>query len=485
MDHPNRAPERLGEKPQEIYSLVPDRVEQAKKGKFGSTRGLDLETSVVNRSSTIASFYKIPLEERLRIVKEFAGLTPEEAQTLANGTMPSATAQRMIENVISMFPIPLGIATNFLVNGKDYLVPMAIEEPSVVAAASNAAKMARPTGGFTATSTEPVMIGQIQIVRCPSPKDAEKEILSATKEILEKANQQDPTLVSMAGGAKDVRVRILPSQVGTLVIVELLVDCRDAMGANVVNTMAEAVAPMVEKISKGQARLRIISNLADRRVAKATTTVSKEALGGEDIVDGIVEAYAFAAADPYRCATHNKGVMNGVTAVCLATGNDTRAIEAGAHAYAARTGHYSPLTRWSKDQNGDLEGFIEIPAAVGIVGGITAVHPAAKISLKILRVKTAKELGEVMAAVGLAQNLAALRALAAEGIQRGHMSLHARNIAAMAGAEGDMIDTVAAVMVDEKKVRLDRAKELVTEMASSKNRDASHKEPHQAKKHPA
>jgi hydroxymethylglutaryl-CoA reductase len=256
------------------------------------------------------------------------------------------------------------------------------------------------------------------------------------------------------------------------------------MGANVVNTMAEAVAPMLEKLSAGTANLRIISNLADKRIARATGHFSKTDLGGEEVVDGIVQAYAFAAADQYRCATHNKGVMNGVTAVCLATGNDTRAIEAGAHAYAARTGHYSPLTRWSKDENGDLEGFIEIPAAVGIVGGITAVHPAAKVSLKILGVKTAKELGEVMAAVGLAQNLAALRALAAEGIQRGHMSLHARNIAAMAGAEGDLIDKVAAAMVEEKKVRLDRAKELVTELASSESRDASHKEAHQAKKHP-
>jgi hydroxymethylglutaryl-CoA reductase len=439
-----------------------------------------LETSVLNRSSTIASFYKLPLEERLRIVKEFAGLTSEEAQTLANGTMPSATAQRMIENVISMFPIPLGIATNFLVNGRDYLVPMAIEEPSVVAAASNAAKMARPTGGFTATSTEPVMISQIQIVKCPSPKDAEKEILSARNEILEKANQQDPTLLSMGGGAKDLRVRILPSQVGTLVIVELLVDCRDAMGANVVNTMAEAVAPMVEKISKGQARLRIISNLADRRVAKATTTVSKEVLGGEDIVDGIVEAYAFAAADPYRCATHNKGVMNGVTAVCLATGNDTRAIEAGAHAYAARTGHYSPLTTWKKDSKGDLVGTIEIPAAVGIIGGVTAVHPMAKICLKILGVKTARQLGEVMAAVGLAQNMAALRALAAEGIQKGHMSLHARNIAAMAGAQGDLIDLVADKMVAERKIRLDRAREILLDMSKSKESGAAQKKTHKA-----
>jgi hydroxymethylglutaryl-CoA reductase len=439
-----------------------------------------LEASVVNRSSTIASFYKLPLEERLRIVKEFSSLTHEEVQTLASGTMPSATAQRMIENVISMFPIPLGIATNFLVNGRDYLVPMAIEEPSVVAAASNAAKMARPTGGFTATSTEPVMISQIQIVKCPSPKDAEKAVLAARKEILEKANQQDPTLLSMGGGAKDLRVRILPSQVGTLVIVELLVDCRDAMGANVVNTMAEAVAPMLEKISKGQARLRIISNLADRRVARATATISKEALGGEDIVDGIVEAYAFAAADPYRCATHNKGVMNGVTAVCLATGNDTRAIEAGAHAYAARSGHYSPLTTWKKDAKGNLVGTIEIPAAVGIIGGVTAVHPVAKISLKILGVKTARELGEVMASVGLAQNMAALRALAAEGIQKGHMSLHARNIAAMAGAQGDLIDLVADMMVAERKIRLDRARELLLEASRSKESGASQKKAHKA-----
>ena len=439
-----------------------------------------METPVLNRRSTIASFYKLPLEERLRMVKEFASLTSEEAQTLANGSMPIATAQRMIENVISIFPIPLGIATNFLVNGRDYLVPMAIEEPSVVAAASNAAKMARPTGGFTATSTEPVMISQIQIVKCPSPKDAEKAILSARKEILEKANQQDPTLLSLGGGAKDLRVRILPSQVGIMVIAELLVDCRDAMGANVANTMAEAVAPMLENVSKGQARLRIISNLADKRIARDTVTVSKDALGGEDIVDGIVEAYAFAAADLYRCATHNKGVMNGVTAVCLATGNDTRAIEAGAHAYAARSGHYSPLTIWKKDSKGNLVGTIEIPAAVGIIGGVTAVHPIAKISLKILGVKTARELGEVMASVGLAQNMAALRALAAEGIQKGHMSLHARNIAAMAGAQGDLIDLLADKMVAERKIRLDRARELLLETSKSKESRAAQKKTHKA-----
>jgi hydroxymethylglutaryl-CoA reductase len=443
-----------------------------------------LEVKSLGKGSNLGSFYKLSLEERLRTVQEFSGLSDEEVQILKAGTLPIPSAQRMIENVVGVLPVPLGIAVNFLVNDRDYLVPMAIEEPSVVAAASHAAKMARARGGFKTDSTEPIMIGQIQIIKSPSPRNAEKQILSSKQEILNKANQQDPTLVSKGGGAKDLRVRILPSLAGTMVIAELLVDCRDAMGANVVNTMAEAVAPMLEKLSGGTANLRIISNLADKRIARATAYFSKEDLGGEEVVDGIVQAYAFAAADPYRCATHNKGVMNGVTAVCLATGNDTRAIEAGAHAYAARTGHYSPLTRWHKDENGDLVGSIEIPAAVGIVGGITAVHPAAKISLKILRVRTAKELGEVMAAVGLAQNLAALRALAAEGIQQGHMSLHARNIAAMAGAEGDMIDAVAAAMVNEKKVRLDRAKELVMEIESSRGRNAAQKEAHQAKKHP-
>ena len=436
------------------------------------------------KPSNISSFYKLPLEERLDKLRDFSGLSDEEIELVKNGKLSLSTAQRMIENVVGVLPIPLGIAVNFLINGRDYLIPMAIEEPSVVAAASHAAKLARPSGGFQASSTDPIMIGQIQLVKSRSPRDAEKQILASKKEILNIANQQDPMLISKGGGAKDLRVRILPSLTGMMVIAELMVDCRDAMGANVVNTMAESVAPLLEKLSEGRANLRIISNLADRRVARASVGISKEALGGEAVVDGIVDAYAFAAADPYRCATHNKGVMNGVTAVCLATGNDTRAIEAGAHAYASRTGHYSPLTRWSKNENGDLEGFIEIPAAVGIIGGITAVHPTAKICLKILGVKTAKELGEVMASVGLAQNLAALRALAAEGIQHGHMSLHARNIAAMAGAEGETIDLVAATMVSENKVRLDRAKNLVAEMGASKNRTSPHQETHQPKKHP-
>ncbi len=428
-----------------------------------------MQTRAAGKTSRIASFYKLSQDERLKIVKDFSGLTDEDVRTLKSGTLSLGSAERMIENVVGVFPMPIGIAVNFLVNDRDYLVPMAIEEPSVVAAACNAAKMARQSGGFKATSTEPVMVGQVQLVKCPSPREAEREILAAKAEILEKANQQDPMLVSMGGGAKDLRVRILPGLTGTMVIAELFIDCRDAMGANVVNTMAEAVAPLMERLSRGRANLRIISNLADRRLARATTRVSKEAVGGEEVVDGIVDAYAFAAADPYRCATYNKGVMNGIAAVCMATGNDTRAVEAGAHAYAARTGHYSPLTTWHKDDNGDLAGSIEFPAALGTIGGITSVHPLAKVCLKILGAKSARELGEVIAAVGLAQNLAALRALAAEGIQRGHMSLHARNIAVMGGAEGEMVDLVSERMVAEKKVRLDRAREIVAELAKTRS----------------
>ncbi len=432
-----------------------------------------MQADTVKKSSSFASFYKLSTDDRLKQLKEFAGLSEDEVKTIKSGTLPFGSAERMIENVVGTFPLPLGIAVNFLVNDRDYLVPMAIEEPSVVAAASNAAKMARATGGFKASSTDPIMIGQVQLVKCPSPAAAEKAILSSKKEILALANQQDPTIVSMGGGARDLRVRILPSLTGTMVIAELLVDCRDAMGANLVNTMAEAVAPLLAKLSKGRVNLRIISNLADKRLASATVRIPKDALGGAEVVDGIVDAYAFAAADPYRCATHNKGVMNGIAAVCLATGNDTRAIEAGAHAYAARSGRYSPITSWHKNENGDLNGFIEFPAALGIVGGVTAVHPLAKICLKILRVKTARELGEVMAAVGLAQNLGALRALAAEGIQKGHMTLHARNIAIMAGAQGEMIDLVSARMAEERKVRLDRARKLVEELSKSANHRSS------------
>lgn len=413
-------------------------------------------------SSEFAGFYKLTPEERLRFVGEFAHLDKAELEVLAaSSALKIDTASRMIENAVGVMPVPLGIAANLLINGKDRLIPMATEEPSIIAGASNAAKMARSKGGFRTSSTRPVMIGQIQVVGCADPEKARASILASTDEILRKANDQDPILVSKGGGAIGLEAKVINTIVGPMVVAELLVDCGDAMGANAVNTMAEAVAPLVERVSGGHVYLRIISNLADRRLAQARVTVAKEAVGGADVVDGIINAYAFAAADPYRCTTHNKGVMNGVSAVVLATGNDTRAIEAGAHAYAARSGRYSPLTRWQKDANGDLVGEIELPMAVGLIGGATAVHPTAKIAVKILGVRSARELAETIAAVGLCQNLAALRALAAEGIQRGHMKLHARNIAATAGATGDLIDKIAEKMIEEKRIRTDRAKELL------------------------
>jgi len=415
-------------------------------------------------SSEFPGFYRLTPKERLRFIGKYAHLDKAELKILAaSSALKIETANRMIENTVGVMPVPLGIAMNFLINGKDRLIPMAIEEPSVVAGASNAAKMARSKGGFWTSSTRPVMIGQIQVAGCADPNRARASILASTDEILRKANDQDPVLVSKGGGAIGLEAKVISTILGPMVIAELLVDCGDAMGANAVNTMAEAVAPLVERVSGGRVYLRIISNLADRRLAQARVTVAKEAVGGADIVDGIISAYAFAAADPYRCATHNKGVMNGVTAVVLATGNDTRAIEAGAHAYASRSGQYSPLTRWNKDANGDLVGEIEMPIAVGLIGGATAVHPVAKVAVKILGVKSARELAEIIAAVGLCQNLAALRALAAEGIQRGHMRLHARNLAATAGATGDVIDKIADRMIEEKKIRIDRAKELLAE----------------------
>lgn len=415
-------------------------------------------------TSEFAGFYKLTPEERLRVVGEFAHLDDAELEILrASSALKIDAANRMIENVIGVMPVPLGIAVNFLINGKDRLIPMAIEEPSVVAGASNAAKMARSRGGFRTSSTAPVMIGQIQVVGSADPNQARSSILASKEEILKKANEQDPVLVSRGGGAIALEAKVIQTFLGPMVIAELLVNCGDAMGANAVNTMAESAAPFIERITGGQVHLRIISNLADKRLARARVTVAKEAVGGVEVVDGIISAYAFAASDPYRCATHNKGVMNGVTAVVLATGNDTRAIEAGAHAYAARSGHYSPLTRWEKDANGDLVGEIELPMAVGLIGGATAVHPVAKLAVKILGVKSARELGETIAAVGLCQNLAALRALAAEGIQRGHMKLHARNVAATAGATGDLIDKIAERMIEERKIRADRAKDLLAE----------------------
>jgi hydroxymethylglutaryl-CoA reductase len=418
----------------------------------------------MGKSSEISGLYKLSPKERLQFVKDFAGLTDEEAALLSNtGSLPMDMADRMIENVVGVMSTPLGIGVNFLVNDRDYLIPMAIEEPSVVAAASYAAKMARDGGGFHTSSTPPVMIGQVQIVGIKDPHAARMRIIQHKEEILRKANEQDPVLVSAGGGAKDVEGKIIKTTQGPMVIAELLVDCRDAMGANAVNTMAEAVAPMLERITGGHVYLRIISNLAVKRLVRAWCTIPKKSVGGEEVIDGIVNAYAFAAADPYRAATHNKGILNGIIAVILATCNDHRAIEAGAHAYAVKDGHYTALSTWEKNENGDLVGSIELPMAVGLIGGAVRTHPIAKIAVKILGVKTANEFGEVLAAVGLAQNLGALRALAHEGIQRGHMSLHARNIAVTAGATGSLVDVVAAKMVEERKVRVDRAKELIEE----------------------
>jgi hydroxymethylglutaryl-CoA reductase len=422
---------------------------------------------MMSKSSSVSGFYKLSPKERLAVVKEFAGLSDQECALLRNtGSLPLDLADRMIENVVGATPVPLGIAVNFQINKRDYLIPMAIEEPSVVAAASYAAKMARGGGGFHTCSTPPIMIGQIQAVGIKDPYAARMRVIQAKEEILKKANDQDPVLVSVGGGAKDLTAKVINTMQGSMLITELHVDCRDAMGANAVNTMAEAVTPIIERVTGGRVYLRIISNLATKRLARAWCTVPKETVGGE-VVDGIVNAYAFAAADPYRAATHNKGILNGIIAVIIATCNDHRAIEAGAHAYAARNGHYTALSMWEKNENGDLVGSVELPMAVGLIGGAVRTHPIAKIAIKILGVKTANEFAEVLAAVGLAQNLGALRALAHEGIQRGHMSLHARNIAVAAGATDELIDSVAQKMVEEHKIRMDRAKELIEQHEAS------------------
>ena len=422
----------------------------------------------MTKSSDLQGFYKLPMEKRRVILKEFASLTDDEVKALSDtGGLPSDLADHMIENVVGGYTYPLGMATNFRINGSDYIVPMALEEPSVVAAASNAAKMARVKGGFKVTNTGPVMIGQIQVVNVPGPEDAKTKLLARKADLLKKANDQDPMLVSLGGGAKDLNVKVLSTLKGPMVIAELIVNTGDAMGANAVNTMAEAVAPLVEETTGGRVFLRIISNLADRRLVRATAVFDKDAVGGEEVVDGIVYAYAFADADPYRCATHNKGIMNGVIAVGIACGQDIRALEAGAHSYAARSGRYKPLTTWEKNGDGDLVGTLEMPMAVGLVGGAARTHPAARTNIKILGVKTAIQLAEVMGAVGLAQNFAALRALASEGIQKGHMRLHARNVAINAGATGELAELVARKMIEERKIRADRAAELVKELSKA------------------
>ncbi|MFN2138673.1 MAG: hydroxymethylglutaryl-CoA reductase, degradative [Candidatus Promineifilaceae bacterium] len=420
-------------------------------------------------TSRLSGFYKLPLSERVEVVADFAGLTEDEKQVLSGSGLTAGQADMMIENTVGTFGLPLGIAVNFLINDKDYLVPMAVEEPSVLAGVSHAAKLFRAGGGFQASTTEPVMIGQIQVLDIPD-LDAAAAAIEANKEaLLEQANCCDRVIVDLGGGARDIIARPFPqTPVGPMLIVHLLFDTRDAMGANSVNTAVEALAPMVADLTGGRTSLRILSNLADQRVAMAEGTIpaamlDSHGIPGAEVARLIEEANAFAVVDPYRAATHNKGIMNGIDAVVIATGNDWRAIEAGAHAFAARDGRYQSLTDWHVDENGDLFGRLVLPMAVGMVGGATKVHPTAKVAMKILGVKSAMELAEVIVAVGLAQNLAAIKALSTVGIQRGHMRLHARQVAMAAGATGAQVQQIADQLVTEKHVNISRALELMAE----------------------
>ncbi|MCC7206919.1 MAG: hydroxymethylglutaryl-CoA reductase, degradative [Anaerolineae bacterium] len=425
-------------------------------------------TENLPRTSRLPGFYQRSLPERAALIAQWAGLDPDEQGALIGITgLTPVQADHMIENVIGVYALPLGIATNFQINGRDYLIPMVIEEPSVVAACSFAARLVRDSGGFTVASDEPIMIGQMQVMGVENVYAAAGKVWEMREELLNRANMTDPVIARFGGGARDLELRpLLDTPAGPMLVIHLLYDVRDAMGANTINTACEKLAPMIEAATGGRLVLRILSNLADRRKVRATCTLAPhvmktETMSGEQVVEAIEQAWAFAEADPYRAATHNKGAMNGMDAVCIATGNDWRALEAGVHAYAARGGRYRSVTRWQRDAQGNLRGEIEAPVAVGIVGGATRVHPAAKVALKILGVKTARELAEVMGAVGLAQNLAAIRALATEGIQRGHMGLHARQLAIAAGASGDMITRVVETMIAEGQIRLDRAQALV------------------------
>ena len=422
-------------------------------------------------SSRLEGFRDLPPDQRLVRLRNGCGLTESAAHALSgDNALPLDLANGMIENTIGKFELPLGIATNFLINGKDYLVPMAIEEPSVVAAASHMAKLARNHGGFETSATLPIMRAQIQILGLTDPFGARLRLLQQADVIIDLANSMDRLLIELGGGCKDLEVHVFEkSPVGPMLVLHLLVDVRDAMGANAVNTMAETVAPRVEEITGGSARLRILSNLADKRLVRSSvrlpfTALTAGALDGADVAQGIVEACALALVDPYRAATHNKGIMNGIDPVVIATGNDWRAVEAGAHAWAAQSGQYTSLTRWEVDQSQHLVGSIEMPMAVGLVGGATKTHPAAQAALSVLRVRSARELAEVAVTVGLAQNMAALRALATEGIQKGHMKLHARNIAISAGATGSDIDRVASAIVAAEDISIDRATAFLAEI---------------------
>lgn len=423
-----------------------------------------------------AKFYQQNLSERLATLAANSDLTPEDLNAYQkNGGLNAETANAMIENVVGLYSLPLGIAQNFVVNGRNVLVPMVIEEPSVIAGVSFMAKLAKASGGFEAGMTSQEMIGQLQVLDLPDPQAAAENVLSHKDELLQAVSNFHPSIQKYGGGPRDLQTRVLPNtEVGAMLIIHLIVDVRDAMGANIINSMLEFLAPKIEDLTGGRVHLRILSNLADRRLAWARVRVACQDLefgdySSEKVRDGILEAWAFAEADPYRAATHNKGVMNGIDAVVLATANDWRAVEAGAHAYAARTGQYRSLTRWSKAENGDLLGFIELPMALGIVGGATKVHPTAKANLKLMGVKSVEELGGIVAAVGLAQNLAALRALATEGIQKGHMSLHARQVALSAGAKPEQVEAIASQLVVENNIKIARALEILAQWNGNKN----------------
>ncbi len=422
----------------------------------------------MEKSSRMPGFYNLSLNEKLGRVREFAGLTDEECEAIKVGRPSLNEVENMAENVIGVIGIPLSVATNFVINGKDYLIPMATEEPSVIAAASNGAKIARKKGGFFTTSTEPLMEVQIQTVKISDPHASRNKILENRDEIIRMANTQDPALIKLGGGAREVEVRIVEGRQGRMLVTQLTVDTKDAMGANTVNRMAEYVAPFIEKITGGKVYLRVVDNYAIKRLARARAVFDKAALGGEAAVDGMIHGYDCAYSDPHRATGHNKGTMNGITAVVLATGNDTRAIESGYHAYAARDGQYRALPVWEKNADGDLVGTLELPVAVGIVGGMSHAHPVAKAALKILGVKSSRELGKILAAVGLAQKVAAERALAMEGIMFGHTKMHARSIATMAGAKGQEVKQIADLMIQEGKVRFDHAQKLVAARQSER-----------------
>ncbi len=429
-------------------------------------------------NSRLAGFYKLSLEERIAQVAAWANLTPAEVDTLLEQGLSAELASQMVENSIGVHGLPLGVATNFQINGRDYLIPMAVEEPSVIAAVSHAAKLIRQGGGFQTEASEPVMIGQIQVLDIPNMDAAIAALEANRQRLMAEADSVSESIVRRGGGSRGIEIRPFPhTPAGPMLVVHLLYDCRDAMGANAINTAVEFIAPSVAELTGGRTNLRILSNLTDRRTATARCRVPAAALAtcdmpGEMVAQRIAEANAFAVVDPYRAATHNKGIMNGIDAVCLATGNDWRAVEAGVHAYAARNGHYAALTDWHVDEHGDLIGEMTIPLAVGIVGGATKVHPTAQVVLKILGITSAEELAQIMCAVGLAQNLAAIKALATTGIQAGHMRMHARQVALAAGVSNGIVQAVADQLVAEGNIRVNRAREILAAYSNGHHRDA-------------